>query len=435
MKWNKYNFIERKNNNEFFLYNCLTDRIMLLENEVKKLIEDNLNSMDQIALINPELYHLLLNQEFIVNDSFDEVKDAINRMQKKSRDLEYFKLIINPTLSCNLRCWYCYETLQKNSTVNDKTLESILRLIKKKVESHQLKQMHIAFFGGEPLLKFNKVIWPILEFTQKLCNENRKKMVISFTTNGVLLTRKIVEKLYSANVSCFFQIPIDGNREFHNKTKKYINGKGSYDTVLDNIMYGLSKGFVFNIRCNYTTENLHSFNEPISEFIEAAAICMDYGLLTFDFQKVWQIDEAIEMKKTLGELEDMISLSNVKKNNLNESLFEHCYADNENSVVVNYNGDVYNCTARDFKPEEREGFLNEEGIIVYNEKHYRRMEARFSNQNCLSCKIFPICNICSQKKLEMQYKNIPCFRMATEDVKEKLLLARIQILSGGETLY
>jgi len=34
-----------------------------------------------------------------------------------------------------------------------------------------------------------------------------------------------------------------------------------------------------------------------------------------------------------------------------------------NSVIVNYNGDVYKCTACDFAKTKREGKLNEDGTI------------------------------------------------------------------------
>ena len=184
-------------------------------------------------------------------------------------------------------------------------------------------------------------------------------------------------------------------------------------------MYALSKGFKFIIRCNYTSENLHSFEELISIFTEYADECIKYKLLTFSYHKVWQVKLPIVIKENANNIEG--------KTIFLDKSFDTCYADKENSVVINYNGDVYNCTDRDFKQENREGYLNDEGVIIYNERHQRRMEARFSNQNCLNCRIFPICNICSQIKLEHQNNDVSCLRMMTDKEKEMLLSTKIQL--------
>jgi uncharacterized protein len=422
LKWNKYNYIKKNKDNEYLLFNCSTNNLMYMVEEVKELIVDNINSIGQIESIHPQLYYFLKKKKFIVDERFDEVKDAISRIKKNLNPLDHFELYINPTLDCNLRCWYCYESHQKGSIINDDTLTSIMYFIKNKVESKDLKEITISFFGGEPLLRFNKVIWPIIEFTKKICTENKKIFYVFFNTNGVLLTKKIVDQLYAAALCCGFQVPFDGNEEYHNKTKKYANGKGTFDIIINNVMYALSQGFKFNIRCNYTSENLHSFDKLISIFNEYASECIEYGLLKFSYHKIWQENQTEEMKTVVDKYEG--------KTNLLDTSFEFCYADKENSVVINYNGDVYNCTARDFKPECREGYLKGDGKIIFNENHKKRMKARFSMKNCLNCMIFPICNICSQNKLTLQNENIQCIISYSEEDKERLLLKKIEILES-----
>lgn len=422
-KWSRYNFIKKNNDNEYLLFNCSTNNHMYMVREINDLIVNHMNSIEQIKPMHPELYDFLENKKFIVPENFDEIKNAITRIQNNLRSPDYFELFINPTLDCNLRCWYCYESLQKNSCVNEVTLHSIMRLIKHKVESPELTEITISFFGGEPLLRFNKVVWPIIEFTKAICAKNNKRCYFVFTTNGVLLTRKVVDQLYNAGLSCVFQVPFDGNEESHNKVKKYANGKGVFDKTLHNVMYALSRGFKFTIRCNYTSENLHSFNELISIFNEYASECVRYGLLTFSYHKVWQADHTVEMDNLVNEYENKTVL-------LDKSL-DICYADRENSVVVNYNGDVYNCTARDFKPEDREGYLSEDGEIIYNTRHEKRMEARFSNKNCQNCMIFPMCNVCSQTKLNRRSEDVQCYGSYSEEYKEALLLKKIEMVCNS----
>lgn len=45
-----------------------------------------------------------------------------------------------------------------------------------------------------------------------------------------------------------------------------------------------------------------------------------------------------------------------------------CYGDHANHFIVNYNGDLYKCSARDFTKENREGVLTSDGDLEWNEK-------------------------------------------------------------------
>ena len=106
--------------------------------------------------------------------------------------------------------------------------------------------------------------------------------------------------------------------------------------------------------------------------------------------------------------------------------FHHvCYADSPRHAVINYNGDVFKCTARDFATESREGRLNNEGRIEWNEKFFQRMAIKYSNEACRNCVILPICNgSCTQNKIEAGLKNT-CFLSMTEDAKQDYLKARV----------
>ena len=425
MKWSRYNnFIEKNNDDDYILFNCSTNNYIYLKKEVKELLVDTMYDVSRIESIQPELYNSLKKNEFIINDRFDELKDAINRIQNNPNYSDYFELIINPTLDCNLRCWYCYESHPKKSAINKDTLKSIMLFIKNKAETQALIEILISFFGGEPLLEFNEVIWPLIEYSKKICAENRKKLRICFNTNAVLLTSKIVDQLYTSDLCCTFQVPFDGNEIFHNKTKKYANGKGTFEKIIHNVMYALSFGNKFIIRCNYTAENLHSFDELISIFTEYASECMDLGQIIFAYHRVWQVKETTEMNPAINKFKE--------KTNLTDLTFDTCYADRTNSVVINYNGDVYKCTARDFKPENREGYLNEDGRIIYNEKYNTRMDIRFSNKHCQNCSIFPICNVCTQIRLDSQNENPQCLRFASEEEKKRILLKKIGLLTNNK---
>lgn len=56
---------------------------------------------------------------------------------------------------------------------------------------------------------------------------------------------------------------------------------------------------------------------------------------------------------------------------------------------------------------------------IYEESYYKRMNALYSNKTCQECIIFPICDVCSQKRLEAI--STECLHMYTEKDKYRLI--------------
>ena len=78
-----------------------------------------------------------------------------------------------------------------------------------------------------------------------------------------------------------------------------------------------------------------------------------------------------------------------------------CYADKENYILINYNGDIFGCTARDFKTENRIGVLKESGKILYEDSFEERRKYKFSKALCRTCRIASICGGgCIQRSYE-----------------------------------
>ncbi len=97
------------------------------------------------------------------------------------------------TRRCNLSCGYCTEFDNYSSPVP-------LELLKERIDAiHRLRVVNTSLLGGEPLMHPN-----IVEIV-KYCN---RKNQVSITTNGFLLTEKLVKKLNEAGLSNL-QISID----------------------------------------------------------------------------------------------------------------------------------------------------------------------------------------------------------------------------------
>lgn len=112
-------------------------------------------------------------------------------------DLLFFKSPLEAQLivtrRCNLSCGYCTEFDNYSAPVP-------LELLKERIDAiHRLRVVNTSLLGGEPLM--HPDIVELVEY----CN---RKNQVSITTNGFLLTKKLIEKLNEAGLSNL-QISID----------------------------------------------------------------------------------------------------------------------------------------------------------------------------------------------------------------------------------
>lgn len=92
--------------------------------------------------------------------------------------------------------------------------------------------IHLTFFGGEPLLNY-KVMIKICEYAKSLESENRNTFNFGIVTNGTILNTEIIKAIEKYNIGLV--ISIDGPKYIHDVLRKYKSGKGSYDIIAKNI--------------------------------------------------------------------------------------------------------------------------------------------------------------------------------------------------------
>ena len=110
---------------------------------------------------NPELlniFNTLRKSNFIVDDNYNEKERVKWRKVKETFDATMYHLVINPTLDCNLSCWYCYEHKYKESKLNDSVVEGIKRLLCWKTNNEPFSLLKLSFFGGEPFYNYSPII-------------------------------------------------------------------------------------------------------------------------------------------------------------------------------------------------------------------------------------------------------------------------------------
>lgn len=379
------------------LYNSLSNGYLALSNELKEQFICNRSNLNKLKKLNSKLYQILDDNGFIIDKECDEIGIVNNfRFQANFNSREY-SVIINPTMNCNLKCWYCYENHKEKSSMSLSIADSIIEHIKKQFSYVNFKKLHLSFFGGEPLLN-KKIIKYIVDEVKIFCRENEIEIALSFTTNGTLINRQILEYLKSFNVS--FQITFDGNKDQHNSTRFFkATNIGSFDCILKNIFQisqVLDKYFI-NIRINFNQEKLESIRELIDEIEKI----VDKEKVAISLHRIWQVEESSIERDSVFETLKYISLKGIKGNFPYLEIGQPCYADTFNHSVINFDGMVYKCTARDFDNKSAEGQLLKNGMIMWNLN--KRIDRHKENLNtiCSKCKLLPVCpGICSQSCME-----------------------------------
>lgn len=427
MKYSIYNSVIPLTDKSSMLYNASSDKFLIFKKQIQILLRTS--TPEEILIKHPNFYQQLKESGAIIDDSLDEVGKMISIGKNVNEDLSQYRLIINPTMNCNFRCWYCYETHLPNTKMTNETIDRVRKLILLIIAKNKdLTHFSLSFFGGEPLLYYKDTVAPIIDFLREECSSKELTYTIHFTTNGFLVNNRVIEHLTTKRDHKSFQITLDGHREKHNKVRFSSTGTGSYDRIVANIKKLLAVKINVGLRINYTMENATSIKEILTDLNDIPN--KDRNYLEIDFQKVWQDDRIRAQNEYL--LDE--SLTAFKKefpyvsdryNNVN-GLKSPCYADFINESIINYNGDVFKCTARDFKSFNRCGQLSENGEIIWDDIFYMKklQKVRFEKKICRQCRIFPLCGGgCSQRAIE-SFEKEECIRLHNELEKDKIILAR-----------
>lgn len=422
MKQSKYNCI-LQDNTGMVIYNAATDQLVALTPQLANIFNESKAAPEKIKAQHAELYDHLLQKGIFVCDDADETEAYIRKREEYERSSGEYTITINPTLACNMSCWYCYGSHKNMPAMSADVKQSVLLLIDKLLADNKLKKLNLSFFGGEPLLYFDKVVVDIINHAKMQCKAFDAKLSIHFTTNAYLLTDNVLKHLEGLDVS--FQITIDGGKQVHDSVRKTKGGEPTYARIVEHIHHTLSHGFPVGVRFNYTAKSIPSFIDVVKDFSHLQQ--EQKQLVNFTFQRVWQDNEgdASQVEQQVEHIERAFEQAGLFVNNAKSYIVPYCYADGVNTVVVNYNGDLFKCTARDFAPKSKEGTLAADGTLRWNERLRKRMSIRHGSDTCLQCRIYPICHGgCSQMKLEAPDGISSCPKGYDDDKIKKIMEGR-----------
>lgn len=376
--------------NKIIGYSGLANEFIIFDKSLYELIVDSKkhNEVKQLETIHKDFFEHLKTNKFIVDNKTDELKRVIEFSNSLDYDETKYELQLNPTMNCNFKCWYCYETHISNSKMKSDIVNKVILFVNNLfTENKKIKTLQLNWFGGEPLLQYKEVVLPILKEISKITSKNNIDFVSVFTSNGLLINSSMVGDFKKHNVKSF-QITLDGYKKRHNQVRYISKSKGSYDIIVNNIKLLAKNDIMVHVRINCSAETLPNIEKIIEDFIDLPQQIKKN--LFFDFKKVWQEKESID--KELQNLNDLFKQKGFNIIELEaDSYYISCYANKKNNALINFNGEVFKCTARDFSSDNSEGILTDDGQIQWNKKRDIRLNSRFKNQPCLDCNILPVC--------------------------------------------
>ena len=419
MRTSKYNYFF-ENEHSIIGYSWLSNQYISFDKKLKGPLEKLLDNPDNV-MTNSDvtIYKELAKKKFVIPDGFDEYTYLMNLHRQIVYRKDKLAFAVMPTMACNLRCIYCYETHPNinNSQISQQVVTNLKKYIQARI--NKINELNISWFGGEPLYMSDFVV----DFStgcKTLCQQHDVMYSSSMSSNGVLLSKKVSERLSSAGIHSI-QVTIDGYKKNHDITRITINKKGTFDIILTNIVSFLETHDKNNITlrihfpatadenylCN-TSEMLQMFPQDLRQRIHV------YFHIVYDAcTDKWADDKFYGNNTT--EINCAVQKTNSPVNNIDDILFRireiafnlsfktskpssfrdfwYCTADLDWFWAIRPDGYLTKCTIA-VERERTQAMLTGNGIKTIGNRLFDYKLKEFSGrllEKCRDCHYLPLC--------------------------------------------
>ena len=140
-------------------------------------------------------------------------------------------LCLHVSHTCNLTCDYCFAQAGKYHgaealmpfEVGRQALDFLLE------SSGARRNLEVDFFGGEPLMNW-QAVKDLVGYARGKEQEHGKNFRFTLTTNGVLVDGEVID--FTNREMSNVVLSLDGRKEIHDRLRRTVNQKGSYDLIV-----------------------------------------------------------------------------------------------------------------------------------------------------------------------------------------------------------
>jgi uncharacterized protein len=316
-------------------------------------------------------------------------------------------LLIKPVSgACNMRCGYCFymdemdnRTQASYGLMSADTAKAVIRRGLTYAEGH----LSFSFQGGEPTLAgagfFREWIRQV-----NLGNIRRLPVSYSLQTNGLNLNDDMIEVLTGGQF--LVGVSLDGTRTIHDSRRRDMEGRGTYERILENIAKLKVRGIPYNILCvvdhQVAAQGIEVFEalkphgylqfipclEPLEEKGETVLTGKGYGQFLMNVFKEYERSLLSGRYVSINTFDNWIGILQGRTPS-SCGMRGYCSP----NYMVESNGNVYPC---DFYglDEWLLGNLTEDSLfrVAKNERMERFLTtSRSVAEPCLKCAWLPLC--------------------------------------------
>ena len=277
MKLSKYNLLKKYDDTTIF-FNATTCALAVVDDNFLKVVEDiEKNAYDE-SKYDTQLISDMKTSGCILDDDIDELERLEFFRNISKYDITKLGLTVAPTLDCNFRCKYCFETHPKG-VMSAEVQADLVNFVEKRLTA--AKSFSVTWYGGEPLLA-KDIVYSLSEKFLALCEKSNINYDAFIITNASLLEDDDIEKFKKYKIQGA-QITIDGPKEIHDKRRRNTKNESTFDKLIDRINALLNNDFTAICRINVDKDNI----SRVEELLETLRKKIDkFENLKIDFGQV-----------------------------------------------------------------------------------------------------------------------------------------------------
>lgn len=320
---------------------------------------------------------------------------------------------LNVTQKCNLKCKYCF-VVQQPLEMTYTTAKDAVDFYAQNAVAEAVDPQ-VTFFGGEPMLKYEEVVKPIVEYIRATYGDYD----LSITTNGTLLNEERLRFLKDNDVGLL--LSIDGDKETQDFNRPYHSGKGSYDDIdvemvlkyypnvtyrgtidpatvhkmYDNYMWAKAKGFtnssmILNVFADWDEEHIDILREQTRKIVEKVDMLRKSGLPYMEFNQLY---DAGKHDTKLRQIDD----NYFRDEGQHLPACGRCGLGGTRFASVGASGNIYSCQEMTENPESKEFIIGNIYTGVDDDARLRISQS-FNTKNA-KCEDESYCNECAIKRI------------------------------------
>lgn len=240
-------------------------------NYLQEVLADNPNGMDMTE----EIAGYISNGYLLPRLNVQQFSHVCSQYLGAFLNRKLNQMILQVTQNCNFRCKYCIYSGEHNSRQRTHTKKhmswgtarkAVDFLLEHSVDS---KEVHLSFYGGEPLLEF-ELIKKIVDYSKR--RFVGKKLNFGMTTNGTLLTEEKIRFLDAHNFH--IMISLDGPKEINDQNRVFADGRGTFDTIIKKLelIKEISPKLYKKTKISNVIDPINSFDCINSVYMEGAEL-------------------------------------------------------------------------------------------------------------------------------------------------------------------